>query len=122
MDKTDLHSSLLFLMIKLEEAKSNPMHDKNFVSALTEVLRYFRDNGELRQAYDLHKVSVADVEKSSWCKILMTLCNTKMDEFGTEIPPIDIKATLEKVNSDEYIDQQIKDVLGNDASDKDNKE
>lgn len=43
MNKTDLHSSLLFLMIKLEEAKSNPMHDKNFVSALTEVLRYFRE-------------------------------------------------------------------------------
>ena len=47
MNKTDLHSSLLFLMIKLEEAKSNPMSDKNFVGALTEVLRYFRDNGEL---------------------------------------------------------------------------
>ena len=112
MYRTDLHSALLFLMLRLEEAKSNPMLDKNFVVALTEVLRYFRDNGELRQAYDLHKVSVADVEKSSWCKILMTLCNTKMDEFGTEIPPIDIKATLEKLNSDEYIDQQIKDVLG----------
>lgn len=122
MCKTDLHSSLLFLMLKLEEAKSNPMQDKNFVAALTEVLRYFRDNGELRQAYDLHKVSVADVEKSSWCKILMTLCNTKMDEFGTEIPPIDIKATLEKLNSDEYIDQQIKDVLGDDVADKENKE
>lgn len=24
MNKTDLHSSLLFLMLKLEEAKSNP--------------------------------------------------------------------------------------------------
>lgn len=30
MFKTDLHSSLLFLMLKLEEAKSNPMQDKNF--------------------------------------------------------------------------------------------
>lgn len=30
MSKTDLHSSLLFLMIKLEEAKSNSMSDKNF--------------------------------------------------------------------------------------------
>ena len=50
MKKTDLHSSLLFLMIKLEEAKSNPMSDKNFVSSLTEMLRYFRDNGELKKA------------------------------------------------------------------------
>lgn len=49
MNKTDLHSSLLFLMLKLEEAKSNPMQDKNFVLALTEVLRYFCDNGELKK-------------------------------------------------------------------------
>lgn len=51
MNKTDLHSSLLFLMLKLEEAKSNPMSDKNFVAALTEVLKYFRDNGELKKVY-----------------------------------------------------------------------
>lgn len=50
MSKTDLHSSLLFLMIKLEEAKNNSMSDKNFVAALTDVLRYFRDNGELKKA------------------------------------------------------------------------
>lgn len=55
MYKTDLHSSLLFLMLKLEEAKSNPMLDKNFVLALTEVLRYFRDNGELKKAYKKSK-------------------------------------------------------------------
>ena len=55
MNKTDLHSSLLFLMLKLEEATSNPMLDKNFVEALTEVLRYFRDNGELKKAYELQK-------------------------------------------------------------------
>ena len=55
MDKTDLHSWLLFLMLRLEEAKNNPMQDKNFVVALTEVLRYFRDNGELKKAYELQK-------------------------------------------------------------------
>lgn len=43
-------------MIKLEEAKSGPMADKNFVAALTEVLRYFHDNGELKKAYDLLRV------------------------------------------------------------------
>ena len=31
--QTDLHSSLLFLMIKLEEAKGDQMADKNFVAA-----------------------------------------------------------------------------------------
>ena len=58
MNKTDLHSSLLFLMIKLEDAKNNPISDKNFVTALTDVLRYFRDNGELKKAYKLQKDSL----------------------------------------------------------------
>lgn len=50
MDKEQLHSALLLLMSKLEDIKSNPMQDKTFVVALTEVLRYFRDNGELKEA------------------------------------------------------------------------
>lgn len=61
MSKTDLHSSLLFLMIKLEEAKSNSMSDKNFVAALTDVLRYFRDNGELKKAYEIQKDSLTNM-------------------------------------------------------------
>lgn len=60
MNKTDLYSALLFLMLKLEETKSNPMLDKNFVEALTEVLRYFRDNGELKKAYEIQKDSFID--------------------------------------------------------------
>ena len=66
MNKTDLHLSLLFLMIKLEEAKSNPMIDKNFIVALTEVLRYFRDNGELKKAYESKKDSLVNLANSSW--------------------------------------------------------
>lgn len=64
MNKTDLHSSLLFLMIKLEEAKSNSMSDKNFVAALTDVLRYFRDNGELKKAYEIQKDSLTNMTNS----------------------------------------------------------
>ena len=82
MYKTDLHSSLLFLMLKLEEAKSNPMLDKNFIAALTEVLRYFCDNGELKKAY----------------------------EIDAELPDID--SLIKKLTSDEYIEKKIKDVLG----------
>lgn len=65
MNKTDLYSALLFLMLRLEEAKSNPMFDKNFVAALTEVLRFFRDNGELKKAYESQKESLADMANSS---------------------------------------------------------
>lgn len=77
MNKSDLHSSLLFLMLKLEEAKSNQMIDNNFVAALTEVLRYFRDNGELKKAYELQKDSLADLVNSSWTKSLKDYVSSK---------------------------------------------
>ena len=91
MNKTDLHSSLLFLMLKLEEAKSNPMLDKNFVVALTEVLRYFRDNGELKKAYESKKDSLADTANSSWMKALKEYVSSKNQEVGVdaELPDID---------------------------------
>lgn len=112
MDKTDLHSSLLFLMIKLEEAKSNPMLDKNFVSALTEVLRYFRDNGELKKAYELQKDSLADMANSPWVKLVMGMLTSKMqaDKVDAELPDVD--AMIKESTSDEYIEKKIKDILG----------
>lgn len=122
MNKTDLHSSLLFLMIKLEEAKSNPMHDKNFVSALTEVLRYFRDNGELKKAYELQKDSLADMANSPWMKFTMGMLTSKMqeDNVDTELPDID--ALIKESTSDEYIEKKIKDILGDNDVDSGNEE
>ena len=122
MNKTDLHSSLLFLTLKLEEAKSNPMYDKNFVSALTEVLRYFRDNGELKKAYELQKDSLADMANSPWMKFTMGMLTSKMqaDKVDAELPDID--ALIKESTSDEYIEKKINDVLGDDVTDKENKE
>ena len=116
MNKTDLHSSLLFLMIKLEEAKSNPMQDKNFVVALTEVLRYFRDNGELKKAYELQKDSLADMANSPWVKLVMGMLTSKMqaDKVDAELPDVD--ALIKESTSDEYIEKKIKDVLGEQTS------
>lgn len=116
MNKTDLHSSLLFLMIKLEEAKSNPMHDKNFVSALTEVLRYFRDNGELKKAYESQKDSLADLANSSWTKALKDYVSSKNQENGVDAELPDIDELIKKLTSDEFIEKKIKDVLGDQAS------
>lgn len=112
MDKAKLHESLLFLMIKLEEAKSNPMLDKNFVSALTEVLRYFRDNGELKKAYESQKDSLADMANSPWMKFTMGMLTSKMqaDKVDAELPDID--ALIKESTSDEYIEKKIKDILG----------
>ena len=112
MYKTDLHSSLLFLMLRLEEAKSNPMLDKNFVAALTEVLRYFRDNGELKKAYESKKDSLADMANSPWAKLVIGMLTSKMqaDKVDAELPDVD--TLIKESTSDEYIEKKIKDVLG----------
>lgn len=112
MNKTDLHSSLLFLMLKLEEAKSNPMQDKNFVMALTEVLRYFRDNGELKKAYDIQKDSLEDLAKSPWMKFTMGFLTSKMQEDGLNAELPDVDALVKESTSEEYIEKNILDLLG----------
>ena len=122
MDKTDLHSSLLFLMLKLEEAKSNPMSDKNFVAALTEVLRYFRDNGELKKAYESQKDSFIDLTKGNWAKWIMEILASKTQEDGVDVELPNIDALIKECTSDEFIEKKINDILGDDVVDKENKE
>ena len=112
MNKTDLHSSLLFLMVKLEEAKSNPMIDKNFIVALTEVFRYFRDNGELKKAYEIQKDSFANMANSPWVKLVMGMLTSKMQEDGVNAELPDVDALVKESTSDEYIEKKIKDILG----------
>ena len=112
MDKAKLHASLLFLMLKLEEAKSNPMFDKNFVAALTEVLRFFRDNGELKKAYESQKDSLADMANSSWVKALKEYVSSKNQEDGVDAKLPDIDELLKELASDEFIEKKIKDILG----------
>ena len=122
MDKTNLHSSLLFLMLKLEEAKSNPMLDKSFVAALTEVLRYFRDNGELKKSYESKKDSLANMANSPWMKLVMGMLTSKMQEDKVDAELPDIDALIKESSSDEFIEKKIKDVLGDDVADGKNKE
>lgn len=112
MDKTDLYSALLFLMFRLEEAKSNPMLDKNFVAALTEVLRYFRDNGELKKAYESKKDSLADMANSPWVKALKDYASSIKKEDGVDAELPDIDALIKELASDEFIEKKIKDILG----------
>ena len=117
MNKTDLHSSLLFLMLKLEEAKSNPMLDKNFVLALTEVLRYFRDNGELKKAYEIQKDSFIDLAKGNWAKWIMEILASKTQEDGVDVELPNIDALIKECTSNEFIEKKIKDILGDDMAD-----
>lgn len=112
MNKTDLHSSLLFLMLKLEEAKSSPMLDKNFVAALTEVLRYFRDNGELKKAYESKKDSLADMANNPWVKLVIGMLSSKMQEDKVDAELPDIDTIIKENTTDEFIEKKIKDILG----------
>ena len=114
MDKTKLHSSLLFLMLKLEESKSNPMSDKNFVAALTDVLRYFRDNGELKKAYEIQKHSLTDMANGLCMKALKDYVYLKCQEEGIDAKLPDIDELINKLASDEFILKKINDVLGDD--------
>lgn len=112
MDETKLHASLLFLMLKLEEAKSNPIAEKNFIPSLTEVLRYFRDNGELKKAYESQKDSFIDLTKGNWAKWIMEILASKKQEDGVDVELPNIDALIKECISDEFIEKKIKDILG----------
>lgn len=112
MNKTALHSSLLFLMIKLEEAKNNSMSDKNFVAALTEVLKYFRDNGELKKAYELQKDSLTDMANKPWTKMIMGILSSKMQEDNIDVELPDIDGFIKDITTDEFVEKKINDILG----------
>ena len=112
MDKAKLHESLLFLMLKLEEAKSNPITEKNFIVSLTEVLRFFRDNGELKKAYESQKDFFADVANGSCVKALKDYVLSKSQEDGVDVKLPDIDELIKELTSDEYIEKKINDVLG----------
>ena len=99
-------------MTKLEEAKSNQMADKNFVAALTEVLRYFRDNGELKKAYDLQKDSLTVIANSPWAKLVIGTLTSKMQEDKVDAELPDIDSLLKETSSYEFIEKKIKDILG----------
>lgn len=112
MNKENLYSALFLLISKLEDVKNNPMYDKAFVIALTEVLRYFRDNGELKETFKQHKDTLANMEKQSFFKAMIDMFCAKITTEHPELPPFNMKETIDKLSSDEYIDNKIKNVLG----------
>ena len=63
MNKENLYSALLLLLNRLEDIKDNPMQDKTYVIALTEVLHYFRNNEDLKEAFNFHKNMIKNIEE-----------------------------------------------------------
>lgn len=87
-------------------------HNTLAYKALTEVLRYFRDNGELKKAYELQKDSLADMANSPWTKLVMGMLTSKMQEDKVDAELPDIDALIKESTSDEFIEKKIKDILG----------
>lgn len=96
----------------VDEAKNNSMSDKNFVAALTDVLKYFRDNGELKKAYEIQKDSLTNMANSPWAKLVIGMLTSKVQEDKVDIELPDIDALIKENTSDEFIEKKINDVLG----------
>ena len=92
------------------------MIDKNFIVALTEVLRFFRDNGELKKAYENQKDSLIDLANGNWAKWIMEILASKTQEDSVDAELPDIEALIKECTSDEFIEKKIKDILGDQAS------
>lgn len=109
---SDNMGNIRFLFRKVEEAKNNSMSDKNFVAALTDVLRYFRDNGELKKAYEIQKDSLTNMANSPWAKLVIGMFTSKVQEDKVDVELPDIDALIKENTSDEFIERKINDILG----------
>ena len=87
------------------------MKDDTFVTALKVVLKHFRDNGELKAAYELRQEAFEKIKSSAWFATLKS-CLATPGKDETQFPPIDMKELEAKLMSDEYVDNKIKEVLG----------
>ena len=112
MNKENLYSALLLLLNRLEDIKDNPMQDKTYVIALTEVLRYFRDNGDLKEAFNFHKNMIKNIEEQPFYKSLINMLCSKVNSENPKLPALDINQAIEDMTSDEFVNNKIKKVLG----------
>lgn len=112
MNKENLYSALLLLLNRLEDIKDNPMQDKTYVIALTEVLRYFRDNGDLKEAFNFHKNMIKNIEEQPFYKSLINIVCSKVNLENPKLSDLNIKQAIEDMTSNEFVDNKIKKVLG----------
>lgn len=112
MNKENLYSALLLLLNRLEDIKDNPMQDKTYVIALTEVLRYFRDNGDLKEAFNFHKNMIKNIEEQPFYKSLINMFCSKANFENSKLSALDINQIIEDMTSDKFVDNKIKRVLG----------
>lgn len=59
---------------------------------------------------------------SPWVKALKDYVSSIKKEDGVDAELPDIDALIKELSSDEFIEKKIKDILGDDVADKENKE
>ena len=111
MHKDNLYTALYLLMSKLEDIKNNSMQDKSFVTALTEVLRYFKENGDLKEAFTYQKTLIQDMQNQPFYKSMLDMFCLKISSEHPEISPPNMKELIERQFSDEYIENKINSIL-----------
>lgn len=88
MKQNKLHLALLFLFERLSNMKDAPTYDKALAIALTEVLQYFKDNGELQKAMASGKAMMAEqMENPLYCQLVSSFYSQIKDlvaEFWSE--------------------------------------
>lgn len=111
MNKDNLYAALYLLMSKLEDIKSNSMQDKSFATALTEVLRYFKENGDLKEAFKYQKTLIQDMLNQPFYKSMLNMFCSKVSSEHPEMSPPNIEEFIERQFSDEYIENKINTIL-----------
>ena len=111
MNKDNLYTALYLLMSKLEDIKSNSMQDKSFVTALTEVLRYFKDNGDLKEAFKYQKTLARDMQNQPFYKKMLEIFCSRISLEHPEMASPNIEEFIERQFSDEYIETKINTIL-----------
>lgn len=111
MNKDNLYAALYLLMSKLEDIKNNSMRDKSFVIALTEVLRYFKENGDLKEAFKYQKTLIQDMQKQPFYESMLNMFCSKVSSEYPEMSPPNIEEFIENQFSNEYIENKINSIL-----------
>ena len=111
MDKDNLYAALYLLMCKLDSIKASVLQDKTFVMALTEVLRYFKDTGDLKEAFKYQKTLIQDMQNQAFYKSMIDMFCSKVSSEHPEMAPPNIDEFIERQFSDEYIENKINSIL-----------
>ncbi len=107
MKQNKLHLALLFLLERLSNMKDAPTYDKALAIALTEVLQYFKDNGELQKAMANGKAIMEEqAENPVYCQLVSFFYN-QIKARHPEMPTASLKDLVTEFWSEEKVKERV---------------